>query len=72
MCVCVCVSPQAGQQGLWLITEEALLELSKQQGCAALADVTVCYLQSKEETYQLFGEVAKTEGQKARQEEVRH
>ena len=34
--------PQVGQHGLWLIVEEALLELSKHQQTAALAGEHLC------------------------------
>jgi hypothetical protein len=50
---------QVGGKGVWIILEEALLELSQYQSSCQLADVVGVHLICKSEAYDLFGEVAK-------------
>ncbi|KAF5835224.1 hypothetical protein DUNSADRAFT_7713 [Dunaliella salina] len=61
---------QVGGKGVWIILEEALLELSKYQHSCKLADVAAVHMASKSEAYDLFDEVAKSEVQRARQGEA--
>lgn len=44
---------------MWIILEEALLELTKYQSSCKLADVAAVHMVSKSEAYDLFEEVAK-------------
>ncbi|GLC35138.1 hypothetical protein PLESTB_000558300 [Pleodorina starrii] len=65
---------QVGQQGAWLILEEAILQLLQHQGTIAYASVTTEQLASKKRAYTVFGEIAEAEAAKANSEEavVRH
>ncbi|GLI70426.1 hypothetical protein VaNZ11_015333 [Volvox africanus] len=65
---------QVGQQGAWLILEEAILQLIQHQGTIAYASVTQEQLSSKKRAYAVFGEIAEAEAAKASREEavVRH
>ncbi|EFJ46275.1 hypothetical protein VOLCADRAFT_105633 [Volvox carteri f. nagariensis] len=65
---------QVGQQGAWLILEEAILQLIEHQGTIAYASVAQEQLSSKKRAYTVFGELAEAEAAKANREEavVRH
>ncbi|KAG2498639.1 hypothetical protein HYH03_003386 [Edaphochlamys debaryana] len=65
---------QVGQQGTWLILEEAIMEVLNHQSRIAYGSVSSEELTSKKQAYTLFGSLAETEARKARREEmvVRH
>ncbi|KAG2446946.1 hypothetical protein HYH02_008100 [Chlamydomonas schloesseri] len=65
---------QVGQQGAWLILEEAILQLLQHQSHIAYGSVAKQQLASKKKAYAAFGEVAEAEAAKAKREEsvVRH
>ncbi|KXZ45681.1 hypothetical protein GPECTOR_52g9 [Gonium pectorale] len=65
---------QVGQQGSWLILEEAVLQLLQHQGTIAYGSVSREQLSSKKRAYTAFGEIAEAEAAKANREEavVRH
>ncbi|GIL74369.1 hypothetical protein Vretifemale_4295 [Volvox reticuliferus] len=56
---------QVGQQGAWLILEEAILQLLQHQDTIAYASVTQEQLSSKKRAYTVFGEIAEAEAAKA-------
>ncbi|KAG2432273.1 hypothetical protein HXX76_009191 [Chlamydomonas incerta] len=65
---------QVGQQGAWLILEEAILQLLQHQSHIAYGSVAKQQLASKKKAYAAFGEIAEAEAAKAKREEavVRH
>ncbi|GFR45133.1 hypothetical protein Agub_g6513 [Astrephomene gubernaculifera] len=65
---------EVGQQGAWLILEEAILQLLQHQSHIEYASVSQQQLTSKKRAYTVFGQMSAEEAAKANREEamVRH